>query len=264
MARAIWTGSLSFGLVNVPVKVVTATRSHDVRFNQIHEKDGARIETRRVCSAEDVEVPYGEVIKGYKVAPDQYVPITKEELEQLTPEASQAIEIEDFVDLREIDPVYFERPYYLVPQKGAAKAYRLLVEAMRGTDRVAIARVVMRSKEHLVAVRVVGEALSMTKLLHADEVVADEEVEDVPRDVAVDPKELAMAEQLVEALSGPFEPDKYPDTYREQVLALIEAKIEGREVVAPPRAQPAEAKSLTDALAASLEAARGRRQEAEA
>ena len=263
MPRSIWSGSLSFGLVNVPVKLVTAVRSKDVRFNQLHAKDGARIEYKKVCAAEGVEVPSDEIVKGFRVGPDEYVTLDKEELEQLAPEETDAIAIEDFVDLADIDPIYFEHPYYLVPEKGAAKAYRLLLEAMKDADKVAVARVVMRGKEHLVAVRPIDDVLTMTKLLWADELVDRDELE-VPEAGKVGGKELDMAHRLIEALSGPFEPAKYTDTHREQVLALIEAKAEGREVVAPPKVERRPTADLAEALAASLEAVKGKGRGAEA
>lgn len=254
--RSIWRGSLSFGLVNVPVKVVTATRSKEVRFHQLHDADGARVLNKRVCSADGEEVPYEHIVKGYETARDEYVTVTTEELEALDPEKSETIDIQGFADLHEIDPLYFEKPYYLVPEKGAAKAYKLLAEAMRESGRVAIAKVVMRTKEHLVAVRPVGDALTMTVLLYHDEVVKPEELDEVPSDVAVNPKELKMAEQLIEALSGPFQPDAYEDEHRKRVLDYIESKAQGREVVTPPKPHKQETKDLVAALQASIEAAK--------
>lgn len=254
--RSIWTGSLSFGLVNVPVKVVSAVRQKDVRFHMLHDADGARIEQKRVCSADGEEVPYESVVKGYEVGKDEYVVLTKEEIEAADPVKTDTIEIHDFVDVYQIDPLYFERPYYLVPEKGAAKAYRLLLQAMSDTQKVAIARVVMRTKEHLVAVRPVGGVLAMTTLLYHDELVDQADLE-VP-EAAPSEKEMTMAQQLIDALTTDFDPEKYHDDYRERLLKVIESKAEGKEIVAPPRKEPARTKDLADALAASLEAARRR------
>jgi DNA end-binding protein Ku len=265
MVRSIWKGSLSFGLVNVPVKLVSAVRQKDVRFHMLHDADGARIEQKRVCSADGEEVPYEHVVKGYEVSKDEYVVLTKEDMEAVDPEKTETIDIQDFVDVYQIDPIYFEKPYYLVPEKGAAKAYRLLLQAMADTQKVAIARVVMRSKEHLVAVRPVGNVLAMTTLLYHDELVDQADLEVPETGAAPSEKELAMAQQLIDALSTDFDPEKYHDEYRERLMQLIETKAEGKEIVAPPRKEPARTKDLADALAASLEAAKQRRrQEAEA
>ena len=259
MPRAIWSGALSFGLVNVPVKVVTAVSQKEVRFNQIHEKDGGRVEMKRSCTAGDHEVPYEEIVKGYKLGGDEYVVITKEEIDQLAPAKSETIDIQDFVAIAEVDPVYFEKPYYLVPDKGGAKAYRLLHEAMEKTGRVAVARMVMRQREHLVLVRPLGEALSMTTMNYHDEVI-DAATLELPAAAKVPAKELEMAHKLIDALTTKFDPAKYTDEFREQVLALIEAKAEGKEIVAPPAPkQGKKAKDLVDALQASLEAAAKKR-----
>lgn len=263
--RSIWKGSLSFGLVNVPVRVVTAVRSKDVRFHMLHDADGARIQQKRVCSADGEEIPYEHIVKGFPVGDDEHVVLTKEDMDAADPEKTDTIDIHDFVDVYQIDPLYFEKPYYLVPEKGAAKAYRLLVQAMKDTGKVALARVVMRDKEHLVAVRPVGDALAMTTLVYHDELVDQAELE-LP-EAATEPseRELAMAQQLIDALSADFDPEKYRDEHRERILDLIERKAQGKEIVAPPRKEPAKAKDLADALAASLEAAKARRRpEAEA
>lgn len=259
MPRAIWSGALSFGLVNVPVKVVTAVSQKEVRFNQLHEKDGGRVEMHRMCSAGDHEVPYDEIVKGYKLGGDEYVTITKDDMAQLSPEKSETIDIQDFVDLVDVDPIYFEKPYYLVPDKGGAKAYRLLHDAMEKSGRVAIARVVMRQREHLVIVRPLAGALTMTLLNYHDEVIGVDTL-DLPAATPVAAKEMDMANKLIDALTTKFDPEKYTDEYREQVLALIEAKAEGKERIAPPAPrQGKKAKDLVDALQASLDAAAKKR-----
>lgn len=259
MPRAIWSGALSFGLVNVPVKVVTAVSQKEVRFNQLHDKDGGRVEMKRQCTAGDHEVPFDEIVKGYKVGGDEYVTITKDEIDQLAPAKSETIDIEDFVDIAEVDPIYFEKPYYLVPDKGGAKAYRLLHDAMKKSGRVAVARVVMRQREHLVLVRPLGGALTMTTMNYHDEVVDIASLE-LPAAQKVAPKELDMANKLIEALTTSFDPEKYTDEFRAQVLGLIEAKAEGKEIVATPAPkQGRKAKDLVDALQASLDAAAKKR-----
>ncbi|MGH9152443.1 MAG: Ku protein [Acidimicrobiales bacterium] len=259
MARSIWGGAISFGLVNVPVKLFTAVRKKDVRFHQLHAADGARINQKRVCSADGEEVAYEDIVKGYEIAKGQYVVVEPEELEALDPESTHTIDIEDFVDLDEIDPLYFDASYYVLPDARGEKAYRLLLEAMRDAGKVGIARVVMRTKQYLVAVRPVGEALVMSTMNFADEVVPQEELEGLPGQAAnVSDRELAMARQLIESLSGGFEPAKYEDTYREKVLELVEQKAAGREVVAPPAARAATpVVDLMAALEASLAAAKG-------
>ncbi len=261
MPRAIWSGAISFGLVNVPIKLFTATSQKDVRFHQLHDKDGARIQQKRVCSKDGEEVPLEHIVKGYEVSRDKYVLITPEELEALDPKASRTIDIQDFVDLDEIDPVYFDSTYYMVPEKGAAKAYALLLEAMRKSKKVAIARVVLRQKQHLVALRPLRNALSMETMLYADEVVSPDTLEGLPEDVEVTDRELAMAQQLIDSLADAFRPERYRDDYRERVLDMIERKAEGQEVlVAEEEEEQAPVVDLMAALEASLAAAKTRRE----
>ena len=261
MARSIWGGAISFGLVNVPVKLFTAVRKKDVRFHQLHGKDGARIQQKRVCSLDGEEVPYEELAKGYEIASGQYVMIDPAELEELDPESTHTIDIEDFVDLDQIDPLFFDSSYYVVPDERGIKPYRLLLEAMRDANKVGIAKVVMRTKQYLVALRPVGDALVMSTMNFADEVVPQEELEGLPgQSHDVSDRELAMANQLIGSLATDFDPSKYHDTYREQVLNLIERKAEGQEIVAQPAAErPAPVVDLMAALEASLAAVRGDR-----
>lgn len=262
MPRAIWSGAISFGLVNVPIKLFTATSQKDVRFHQLHDSDGARIQQKRVCSKDGEEVTLDHIVKGYEISRDRYVLITPEELDTLDPKASRTIDIQDFVDLDEIDPVYFDSTYYMVPEKGAAKAYALLLEAMRKSNKVAIARVVLRQKQHLVALRPLKNALSMETMLYADEVVSADSLEGLPEDIEVSDRELAMAQQLIDSLTAEFQPEQYRDDYRERVLALIERKAEGQEIVAEE--EPEETTPVVDlmaALEASLKAAKTRRDE---
>jgi len=251
----IWSGNISFGLVTVPVKLVSAVRSKDVRFNQLEEGTGARIRYRRVSEATGEEVPNERIQKGYEIASGQYVVVDNDELEKLTPKASHTIEISDFVDLEQIDPIYFEQPYYLVPDRAAERPYRLLIEAMTDLQKVAVGKIVLRAKEHLVAIRPVDGALCIETMRHADEVIPLESLEEIPRgdDVAPSEKELDMARQLIEALAAGFEPDKYHDEYREQLLGIIEKKAAGEEIVAEPLVEePAKVVDLMAALEASL------------
>src|SRR5438445_12896232 len=182
MPRPIWSGSISFGLVNVPVKLLTAVSPKDVRFHQIDSRSKARVKQKRVSSTTGGEGPYGEIVKGYEIAPDRYVVIEPEELEALDPKSTKTIDIEDFVDLDTIDPVYFERPYYLVPEKGGVKAYALLRDAMRETNKVGIARMVLRTKQYLAAIRPRDDVLVIETMLYADEVVDADDLEGVPHD----------------------------------------------------------------------------------
>jgi DNA end-binding protein Ku len=255
----MWTGAISFGLVNVPVKLYTAVDRKAVRFNQLNSKTGSRIAQKRVDPTTGDEVPYEDIVKGYEIAPDRYVIIEPGDLESVQPKKTRMVEIEDFVDIAEIDPIYFDHPYYLVPDKGADKAYKLLLEAMRETGKVALGRVVIRSKEYLVAVRPKGDLLAMETMLFADEVVPPERLDDVlPGEVEAGARELNMAKQLVESLSGPFEPEKYADSYRQAVLDLIEQKAEGKAIAVQPSEEPQPVPDLMSALEASIAEAKQR------
>jgi DNA end-binding protein Ku len=255
MPRAIWSGSIAFGLVNIPVKLFSAVSQKEVRFHMLHDADGARINLKRFCSVENVEVPYEHVVKGYEVSKGRYVTVTADELEAADPRGARTIDIEDFVEMAQIDPVYYDQTYYLAPDRGAAKAYGLLLDAMRRSGKVGIARVVMRTKQTLCCVRPMGEALALSTMNFADEIVPREDLE-LPEPAAPSPRELEMAERLVESLTTRFDPAKYHDVHREKVLALIERKAAGEDIVAPPSEAPAKVVNLADALAASLAAAR--------
>jgi DNA end-binding protein Ku len=256
---AIWSGSVGFGLVQVPVRLVTATRSRDVSFNQLEEGTGARIRYKKVSDATGEEVKPDRIQKGYEISKGRYVVVEAEELASLAPKASHTIDIEEFVDLSEIDPVYFEQPYYLVPDEKGKKAYRLLVDAMSELNKVAIGRIVIRAKERLVAIRTLDGLLCVETMRYSDEVVARDGL--APEDVEVGEREVAMARQLIESLAvDKFEPEKFRDEYREQVLDLVERKAAGEEIVAQPEAEaPAKVLDLVAALEASLEKAAGAR-----
>jgi DNA end-binding protein Ku len=259
MPRSIWTGAISFGLVNVPVKLYSAVSKKSVRFHQLHESDGVRIQQKRVCPADGEEVPYEDIVKGYEISPDRYVVITPDELEAVEPRKTKTIDIEDFVDLDEIDPLYYDHPYYLLPGQGAQKPYKLLVTAMKEANKVAIARVVIRSKEQLVAIRPVGEIMAMASMNFADEVVSPDAFDEAPgEDVETSKREVEMAQQLIDSLTTEFQPEKYHDTYRERVLEMIEAKAEGQEIAVQPSDEPEPVPDLMAALEASLAAAKGK------
>ncbi len=262
----MWTGAISFGLVTVPVKLYSAINRKTVRFHQLSGKSGVRISQKRVDPSTGEEVPYEDIVKGYELAPDRYVVIEPGELETLQPKKTRTIEIEDFVELSEIDPVFYDHPYYLAPGPGGAKPYRLLLEAMRETGKVAIARVVIRSKENLVAIRPIGEVLGMATMIFADEVLPAESLDEVAEaeEVKTTKRELDIAKQLVESLAGSFDPSRYTDSYREEVLALIERKVEGKAIAVQPEPEEltAPAPDLMGALKASLEAVRAREAEA--
>jgi DNA end-binding protein Ku len=257
MARPIWSGSISFGLVSVPVKLFSATSPKEVRFHMLHDKDGARIQQKRICSADGQEVPWEHIVKGFEISKGRYVMVTREELEAFNPRATKAIEIEDFVNLEEIDPIYYESTYYLVPDKGASRPYALLVAAMKKTGKVGVAKFVLRTKQYLCAVRPLGKALAVSTMLYADEVVSQDELEGLPESKPGE-RELKMAEQLIGSLESKFEIKKYKDEFREQLLALLERKAEGEEIVAAEPAEPPRGKvvNLMDALQKSLAAAK--------
>jgi DNA end-binding protein Ku len=262
MPRAIWTGAISFGMVTVPVKLYSAVNRKTVRFHQLSGKSGVRVSQKRIDPQSGEEVPYESIVKGYEIAPDRYVVIEPGELETLQPKKTKTIEIEDFVELSQIDPVYYDHPYFLAPATGGAKPYRLLLEAMRETNKVAIARVVIRSKEQLVAVRPMGDALGMATMLFADEVLPPDRIDELAdaAEVKTTKRELDVAKQLVDSLAGDFEPERYHDTYRADVLAMIERKAQGEEIAVQPAPEEISepAPDLMSALKASLEAVRAR------
>jgi DNA end-binding protein Ku len=246
--------------VTVPVKLYSAVSRKTVRFHQLNGKTGVRIQQRRVDPSTGDEVAYEDIVKGYELAPDRYVVIEGDELEALDPKKTRTIDIEEFVELSDVDPIFYDHPYYLAPAAGGAKPYRLLLDAMRDTGRIAIARVVIRSKEQLVAIRPMGDVLAMSTMVFADEVIDPSTIEDIPQadDVEVRDREVDIAKQLVESLSSEFEPDKFRDTYRDEVLALIERKASGEEIAVQP-ARDEEAEPVPDlmaALRASLDAVR--------
>jgi DNA end-binding protein Ku len=260
MPRSIWSGSLSFGLVNIPVKLYTAVREERIGFHMLHDQDKARLRQKMVCSEDGKEVHREHTIRGYEIAPDKYVIISDEELEAAQPKSSRIIELQDFVDLESIDPVYFDRAYYLAPQQHAEKAYRLLVEAMEKTQKVGIAKFTMRNKEYLAALRPVDGVICLETMHFADEVTQPKDIEDAPRDIKVDTRELGIAEKLIESLSTDFKPEQYHDEYKEKVMEMIKKKAEGEHVVIKPIKEEKSTRTadLMAALEASLAKARSK------
>lgn len=263
MARPIWKGYLTFGLVTIPIRLLTAEDPKDLRFRLLHRPCGTPIQNRRWCPTHEAIVPYEETVRGFEVSRGRFVVLSEEELERGIPEGGPALDIAQFVQLEEIDPIYFDKSYYLTPDEGGGKAYHLLREAMRESGKIAVGKVVIREKEHLVAVRPYGEnGLVMSTLFYADEIRALE-TEEVPA-ARIHPNERKMAVQLVEGLSGEFRPDAFTDTYREKVMAAIKAKAEGEEITTTAAPHPEKVVDLMDALRRSLEQARKGRPQAPA
>jgi len=264
MARAIWSGSISFGLLNVPVKLYSAVARRGIALREIRESDSARIKHRRVAEGTDEEVPYEKIIKAYEITKDRYVPLSKDELASLDPKKTRAIEVQDFVEIVEIDPIYFDSPYYLGPADGAEKAYSLLAQALERSGKVAIARFVFRNKEHLAAIRPGDGVLTLTTMRFADEVVPPDELDDVlpSEKPKIGKREIEMAEQLIDSLTRDFDPALYRDEYREELLAMIERKAAGEDVVAAPQEdrEPTKAPDLMAALEQSIADVRSKRE----
>ena len=245
MARPIWSGSLNFGLVNVPVRLTSAVRDLDLHFRQLHAKDDTPIETRRVCSEEDVEVAYEDIGNEY-----EGVILTDAELAAADPKKTKTIEIESFVKLEEVDPIYFDHPYFLVPAgetDGTVRAYRLLAEVMSRTDRAALGRFVLRSKEYLVAIRARGQALTLETMRFHDEVRPTKDIDG--GSARTKKRELERAVALIEALSCPWDPERYEDEYRKRLQAIVRRKRKGGEIKAPKEDRKA-AEPVPDLMAA--------------
>jgi DNA end-binding protein Ku len=258
MPRAIWSGSISFGLVNIPVKLYSAVSRKNVQFNQLDARSNARVKQKRVSADTGEEVPWEQIVKGYEMSSGAFVVISDEELAAMDPKSVRTIDIDEFVDLSEIDPIFYDSAYYLAPDK-AGKPYALLAKAMEDEGKVGIAHFVLRTKQYLAAVRPKDGKLLLSTMVYADEIndpVSIPELADL-EDIELDDKELTMARQLIETLAGDFEPEKFHDTYREAVLDLIERKAEGEEIVAPAAsAEPEKVIDLMAALENSVKAAK--------
>jgi DNA end-binding protein Ku len=252
--RAIWSGSISFGLVNVPVRMYSAIAEQDLHFNYVHAPDGSRIGYEKICKEEGKPVPDSEIVRAFEWEKGEYVYMSDEDFEAAEPETHKTIDIRDFVPYEEIDPIYFERTYYLGPNEGGERVYALLVQAMEEANLAAIAKYVMRNKQHLGCLRIREGTITLEKMFFADEVRPVEDL--APDGVSVDDRELEMARQLIASFSGSFDITKYEDTYRDALCEIIRAKQKGRKP-AKPKAEPERPPDLLDALRASLEAAGG-------
>jgi DNA end-binding protein Ku len=257
MPRAIWSGTISFGLVSVPVRMFSAIEESDLRFHLVHEEDGGRIGYQKICKADDKPVPDDEIVKAFEVEKDELVVLTDEDFAAAKTEGVKTIEISDFVPYEEIDPIYFERTYYLGPQNGSEKVYALLREAMEKTELAAVGKYVMREKQHLGCLRVREGVITLEKLFFHDEIRPVDAI--APRKAKVPKAELDMATALIQQFKGPFEPEKYEDTYREALAAVIKAKQKGETITAAPVEEEEEPEDLLAALKASVEAAKGRK-----
>lgn len=255
--RAMWKGAISFGLVTIPVAVYPATEEKSLKFNQLHDEDQGRIRYKRVCAVDGEEVGYDHIVKGYEVEKDRYVVLTDEDLDAVPVESSRAIDIQQFVDLDEIDPILFKKSYYLVPEETGAKAYALLREALAEENKVGIAKVSFRDKEHLAALRFKDRAFVLETMYWPDE-IRDAEFETLGSDAKVRANELEMARSLIESLSEPWNPEVFKDEYREALLDIVERKLAGERIEAPAEAPPARVVDLMAALKASVEAAKAK------
>jgi DNA end-binding protein Ku len=261
MARPVWSGSISFGLVNVPVKAYTAVRDHSIHFHQLDKKTGARVQYKKVSSKSGRTLDADEIEKGYEITKGNYVVVDEDELEELRPRSTKTIEVADFVQLEEIDPIYYEKTYWLAADgEGADRPYRLLLAAMDKAQRVAIGSVVMRNKQYLAAVRPLDGALAMSTMHFADEVVAKSEIDDIPT-ARTKPtsREIELAGQIIDALTAEWNPSKYHDTYTDELQDLIKAKAKGKDVTVEPEAeQSSNVIDLMEALQASVDEHRKR------
>lgn len=258
--RSIWSGSLSFGLVNVPVQMLSATRDMQIRFHQLDSNDNTPIEVHRFCSEEDVEVPYEEIVAGYEIEKDEYVMLTDEELSAAQPEKTKTIDIDEFVQIDQVDPIYYDHPYFLAPTggEGASRAYELLRQVMEREGRVALGRFVLRNREYLAAIRPRGGRLTLTTMVFDDELRPTGPVRDLVNGAKAPKREVDAAVELIEAMSGDWDPTKYEDRHRKRLRAVIEAKGEGQKIEPIDDGEaPAAVPDLMAALEATLAKARG-------
>ena len=253
MPRALWKGAVSFGLVTIPIKLFTATDEKDLSFNMLHKKDNARVRFQRICSEDDEVLQMSDIVKGYEVAPDQYVTLDNEDFEKVPVNTTHTIEITDFVPADQIDPIYYQKTYYLEPEKIGGKPFALLKAVLSDSRLVALAKVTLRQKEQLCTLRVYQNTIALETMFYSDEIRSTEDIE-VP-ETKLSESEMKMAKSLVDMLTGDFEPEKYEDNYREALLELIEQKSQGQEITRPA---PVKGKvtDLMEALRKSVEAAR--------
>ena len=252
-ARPIWTGTITFGLVNIPVRLFTAVREQRIAFHMLHDQDGVRLRRKMVCPADNKEIHPEHIVKGYEIHKGQYVVVADEDLENCGPKSTKAIEITDFVDLTDIDPIYYDRPYYVLPQPAATKSYRLLLEAMKDKQKVGISKLVMHDKEYLAALRPLEDMICLHTMHFGNEVVPADQLDQPPPHKPAE-RELKVAGQLIDSLASSFKPDKYHDEYRDCVVAMLERKAHGEKIITQPvmDAKPMKTGNLMAALEASL------------
>jgi DNA end-binding protein Ku len=253
MPRVMWKGAISFGLVSIPVGLYPATEEKSLKFNQLHDEDHGRIKYQRYCSKCGEEVPFEHIVKGYEYEKDKYVILEDEDFDAVPVESSRAIDIVQFVDLEEIDPIYFQKSYYLVPEETGLKAYTLLRQAMQADGRVAISKVAFREKEHLAALRFKDDVFILETMYWPDEIRATD-FEVLDKKISVRPQEVQMAKSLIDNLTSGFNPVDFKDEYREALLAIVEKKVAGEEIEVVPEPEPTKVVDLMDALKASVEA----------
>jgi DNA end-binding protein Ku len=257
--RSIWNGAITFGLISIPVRLYSAVEEKGLKFHQLHGPDNGRIKYKRVCSVDNEEVPYDEIVKGYEYEKDRYVVFTDDELERLPTDSVRAVDVVSFVPLEEIDPIYFQRSYYLAPEPTGVKAYRLLAQALTESGRVGIAKITLREKEHLATLRLRGDVFVLETMYWPDE-IREPEFDEVHRKAEVRPQELAMAKSLIDNLTDHFEPTQFVDSYRQRLEEAAEAKVAGQEVAVPASpGQPTQILDLMEALKASVEATKAKK-----
>jgi DNA end-binding protein Ku len=256
--RSIWNGAITFGLISIPVRLFTAVEEKGLKFHQLHAADNGRIRYKRVCSVDEQEVPFDEIVKGYEYEKDRYVVFTDEELERLPSDSIRAVDVVSFVPLEEIDPIYFQRSYYLAPEPTGIKAYKLLAQALSESGRVGIAKITLREKEHLSTLRLRDGVFVLETMYWPDE-IRPAEFEDLSRNAEIRPQELAMAKSLIDNLTDHFDPTQFVDTYRQRLEAAAEAKVAGEEVAVAPVAEPTQILDLMEALKASVEATKAKK-----
>jgi len=260
MPKSIWKGAITFGLITIPVGLFSATEEKDFHFHQLHNADSGRIRYKKVCSVCGEEVPFQDIVKGYEFEKDNYVVFTPEEMDQIPAESIKAIDIVSFVPLEEIDPVYFQKPYYVVPEPSGIKAYKLLEQAMGDSARVGIAKVTLRDKERLGALRV-SNGVFVLETMHWPDEIRKPEFDELDKKPEIRQQEVAMAKSLIENLSDGFNPEEFTDAYRARLEEAVQAKIDGQEVAVPPAREPTQVRDLMEALKASVEATKAKNEE---
>lgn len=254
--KAMWKGTITFALISIPVKLYTATKKKDISFHLLHKADSSPIEYKRFCVAEDKEVGWDDIVRGYEYQKKKFITLSEEELEKLPQEASRTIDIQGFVDHNQIDPIYFNKSYYMEPAPEAVKPYALLREAMKKSGKLALSRFTLREKEHMCVIRLEGDVLLLETLFYADEIQSSETLS-VPGEAGLNEAEVNLARELINRFTVPFRPQEYKDTYREALMKLIQAKLEGKEIAIPAPPKPAKVVNLMDALRKSLEKTAG-------